>query len=186
MLRFSLRFARNRSARSCTACSARAGSVRVSEAIVFMLLNRKCGRMRACKRVHARRGLHLDIAPPLVRHVEVAQRQRRDDQADRHVPRHRMPQPSAREQRRRCPSRGSTSCARAQRCRPRRVQIERRRPWRERRPSRAPPSCGAAPVPPNTTPPRRRVRSTAETARSGPDRSRTRHCSAGRARAPAR
>ena len=48
VLRFSLRFARNRSARSCTADSASAGSVRVSEAMVFMLLNRKCGRMRAC------------------------------------------------------------------------------------------------------------------------------------------
>ncbi len=38
--------------------------------------------------VHAGRGLHLDIEPPLVSHVEVTERQRSDHQTDRHVPGH--------------------------------------------------------------------------------------------------
>src|SRR6184192_853141 len=79
--RLSLKVARNRSARSCTAASARAGLLRVRAAIVFMLLKRKCGRMRAwsaCTRAAAR-------SSTLMRHVEVAQREPRDDQPDPYV-----------------------------------------------------------------------------------------------------
>ncbi len=84
-LRFSLRLARNRSARSSTASSARAGSERVSAAMVFMLLNRKCGRMRACRARIARAGLQLDVAAPLAGDVEVAQCERADDRANAEV-----------------------------------------------------------------------------------------------------
>ena len=44
----SARLTRNRSARSSVTCSASTGSLRVRLAMVFMLLNRKCGRIRAC------------------------------------------------------------------------------------------------------------------------------------------
>ena len=74
--------ARNRSDRSSTARSATSGSRRTRPAMVFMLLNRKCGLIRACSASASARALARTCALPAVADVEVAQHHA-DDQRRR-------------------------------------------------------------------------------------------------------
>ena len=83
--------ARNRSDRSSTARSATTGSLRTRPAMVFMLLKRKCGLIRACSASASARALARTCACQPSSDVEVAQhhgddqhrhRRRAPDEAD--------------------------------------------------------------------------------------------------------
>ena len=83
--RVSQRLTRNRSARSSIASSARAGSRARQRGDRVHAVEEEVRADARLQRTDARARLELDVAPPLVRDVEVAQRERTDDRADAEV-----------------------------------------------------------------------------------------------------